>query len=91
MRASDLPRSSAALPGQVSRRGSDAGSAADSEAFSEVSDPADVDIAEELMRAAMENAAQVLSFDGAYVNNMSAAFVTAEQHGARTGRNSLRA
>ena len=57
VRNSDLPSTKDSLPGQISRRGSDA----TSDAVSELSEPADIDIAEQVMRAAMENGAEMPS------------------------------
>lgn len=59
VRNSDLPSAKESLPGQPSRRGSDA----TSDAVSEISEPAEIDIAEQVMRAAMENGAEAISFD----------------------------
>ena len=60
VRNSDLPNSKETLlPGQMSRRGSDA----TSDAVSEVSELADIDIAEEIMRVAMEHSAEAISFE----------------------------
>eukprot|EP01043_Picozoa_sp_COSAG02_P018859 COSAG02_NODE_892_length_16138_cov_14.599875_13_plen_1256_part_00 len=59
VRNSDLPNSKESLPGQISRRGSDA----TSDAVSEISEPAEIDIAEHVMRVAMENSAETIRFE----------------------------